>query len=98
MGICFHCQTNLSHAAGQQPTRSDSCEHCGSDVRVCLNCEFYDPSSYNECREPQAERVLDKDKANFCDYFRLSSGTGACNSGASSRGKAMSALESLFKK
>ena len=34
-------------------------------------CEYYDPHSYNECREPIAERVLDKEKANFCDSFRL---------------------------
>jgi hypothetical protein len=25
--------------------------------------------SYNECREPQAERVIEKDRSNFCDFF-----------------------------
>jgi hypothetical protein len=25
--------------------------------------------TYNECRESQAERVIEKDRSNFCDYF-----------------------------
>lgn len=37
-------------------------------------CAFYDPHSYNECKEPVAERIIDKEKANFCDYFELSAG------------------------
>jgi hypothetical protein len=32
---------------------------------------FFDPNSYNECREPVAQRIVDKEKANFCDYFKL---------------------------
>ena len=36
-----------------------------------MNCDFYDAGAYNQCREPQAERVLEKEKGNFCDYFRL---------------------------
>jgi hypothetical protein len=35
-------------------------------------CSFYDPKSYNECRESSADRVQDKEKANFCDYFKIS--------------------------
>ena len=34
-----------------------------------MNCLFYEVDSYNDCREPQAERVADKEKSNFCDYF-----------------------------
>lgn len=34
-------------------------------------CIYYDPKSYNECRESSADRVLDKEKDNFCDYFSL---------------------------
>ncbi|MBF0341324.1 MAG: hypothetical protein HQL95_10245 [Magnetococcales bacterium] len=40
------------------------------DTRVCLNCRFHDPGSYNECRETVAERIVDKDKANFCEEFK----------------------------
>ncbi|MEA3471407.1 MAG: hypothetical protein U9R24_06795 [Thermodesulfobacteriota bacterium] len=51
--------------------RRDICPFCGSELHVCLNCRFFDPGSYNDCREPQAERVVDKMKSNFCDYFEF---------------------------
>lgn len=49
--------------------RRESCLHCGQDLHICLNCLHYDRSSYNECRENSADRVVDKDRSNFCDYF-----------------------------
>jgi len=33
-------------------------------------CEFYDTAKAKHCREPVAEEVKDKTRANFCDYFR----------------------------
>ena len=59
--------------------RTAGCEGCGADLRCCLNCGFYEPSAYNECSEPAADRVVDKQAANFCDLFRAgtSGGTGA---------------------
>jgi hypothetical protein len=30
---------------------------------------FYDLHSANACREPNADRVLDKEAGNFCEYF-----------------------------
>jgi hypothetical protein len=37
-------------------------------------CYFYDPKAYNECREPNADRIVDKEKANFCDYYKIGGG------------------------
>ena len=34
-------------------------------------CQHYAPEHYNECREPVAERIVDKEQANFCDFFSL---------------------------
>lgn len=39
-------------------------------MRVCLNCHFYQPSAHWECHETIPERVAEKDRSNFCDYFR----------------------------
>jgi hypothetical protein len=66
--ICHHChrETNLIEPIG----RRDECPHCRFDAHVCKNCEFYDVKVYNECRETKAERVLEKEKANFCDEFK----------------------------
>ena len=76
-------------------SRRDTCPHCGRDIRCCKNCTFYDPNAYNQCREVSADRVVDKERSNFCDYFRP---TGAPKGkGHSARG-AKAALEALFKK
>ncbi len=76
--------------------RQDDCPHCRADLRCCLNCTFYVPAAYNKCRETQAERVTEKDRGNFCNYFvfRVAS--------AESREKdlretAKAKLEALFK-
>lgn len=47
----------------------DDCPRCGWPVHVCHNCEFYDPGFHNQCREPMAEAVTDRERANFCEYF-----------------------------
>jgi hypothetical protein len=74
--------------------RGDECDKCGNDVHVCLNCRFYDTSSYNECREPSAEVVREKDRSNFCDFFEAGSGSG----GGLDKNSLKSAAEALFKK
>ncbi len=51
--------------------RGESCPQCDVDMHCCRNCKFYDPIASNECREPMAERVREKDRSNFCDYFEL---------------------------
>jgi len=88
-----------------RPARADSCESCLADLRVCKNCRHYDPVSWNECRETSAERVTDKEKANFCDYFSLNKETdsssktdGSPADQTSSRDKALADLDKLFKK
>jgi hypothetical protein len=49
--------------------RRESCPSCGSDLHCCLNCIHYYIGAYNDCREPQAERVIEKARSNFCDFF-----------------------------
>ena len=53
--------------------RQEVCIFCGSDLHCCLNCGFYKIGAYNDCREPQAERVIEKSQNNFCDYFNFGS-------------------------
>jgi hypothetical protein len=49
----------------------EECTVCKADLHVCLACRHYDSRINDACREDRAEFVLDKDKANFCDYFKL---------------------------
>ncbi len=46
------------------------CERCGAFLHCCRSCEHYEPGRHNDCREPNAERVADKEAGNFCDFFR----------------------------
>ena len=92
-GACFRCRGGL--AADGPVGRAATCPSCGAPVRVCRNCAFYAPGAYNDCREPSAERVVEKERANFCDFFQLGSGTAA---GARGGGTARAALDALFRK
>ena len=58
-------------------------------------CQFYDPKAYNECRENSADRIVDKEKANFCDYFKIGS---AGNDADKARQDALAKAAALFKK
>lgn len=65
---CFSCGEVLSFEGVLG--RGAECSRCMADVRVCKNCEHYDERAYNECHETIADRVKNKDRSNFCEYFR----------------------------
>lgn len=95
MKICSKCKKELDITG--TVGRRGTCPYCGADLRVCLNCRFYDPGAYNQCHEPQAERVVDKDRSNFCEYFVFKdTSVGDAAQGRTSDAK--SKLDSLFKK
>jgi len=50
--------------------RNTLCPSCGKELKTCRNCMHFMPGFANDCREPVSEPVLDKDRANFCDWFR----------------------------
>jgi hypothetical protein len=58
-------------------------------------CEFYDRSVAKDCREPVAEEVTDKGRANFCGYFRAQAGVHAAG-GAGEADQARARLEAMF--
>jgi hypothetical protein len=91
-GNCWNCGTALTVL---DYGRADTCRKCGRDTKVCKGCQFYDKDAHNQCHETQAERVVDKERSNFCDYFKP--GTGSGGSGAS-RDAMKDAAEALFGK
>ena len=96
---CYKCKNALPYKAGEIIGRGADCDTCRASVRCCYNCKFYDAKSYNECGEPQAERVVDKTKANFCDYFSLGISPNGFNGEAQNKEKedALKKLNDLFK-
>jgi hypothetical protein len=94
MKICFKCKKELS--LGREIGRRDECPFCSADLHCCLNCRFYDRAAPKQCREPQADLVREKDKANFCDFFAFAET--AAGGAAGDTGTDRKALDDLFRK
>lgn len=90
---CFKCNESLQYK--DKVGFRDTCPKCDEDVHVCLNCQFYDKNSYNECREPSADVTREKERSNFCDFFQ-SGGPGG--RAGTSKEDLMKKAEALFKK
>jgi len=90
---CFFCKGEIE--TSERIGREEDCPHCGRPLKCCLQCKFYDPHAYNECREVSAERVVDKERPNFCDYFVP---RGATRGNINKKVEARKALDALFKK
>lgn len=90
---CYHCGKLIPLLSGTIH-RSDDCPYCRVSMRCCKMCKFYDVHSYNECRETVAERIVEKEKANFCDFFS----PGNPENPNDAKESAQKAFEALFKK
>jgi len=93
---CFACDAVVELRSGERIGFRDCCPHCGRDLHVCRNCAHHDPGAHNQCREPNAEWVGDRERSNRCEYFAPGSGPGGAATGAREKGKG--ALDSLFRK
>jgi len=93
-GRCHRCGTPTGEV--ERVGRRDACLRCGSDLHCCRNCQFFAPTYHNQCREPQAERQVDKERANFCDYFGLAGRT--ADAAPVQKDDARARLDALFRK
>jgi len=100
--MCWKCGNDVTL---EIISRDSECPECRTDLHSCRNCLNYEPGSYHDCHESAEELVVDKEKSNFCDTFRIKrkwgGGSGAFGSEAfSSASKkaedAKKAFESLF--
>lgn len=67
--MCWKCGKAITETPPF--SRSLRCSSCDSDIRSCKNCSFYSPGSWHDCTERVEDEVRDKERANFCDFFRL---------------------------
>jgi len=65
---CWKCGASLD-GVPLPIGRLAECLSCRAELHVCLLCEFYDTSVAEACREPMAQEVKEKTRANFCEYF-----------------------------
>ena len=70
MALTRHChKCGREYALPGLPGRSETCDGCEADLKVCLNCVSYDPRMAYQCRDRRADPVAEKHVANFCEYF-----------------------------
>ena len=92
---CHHCGTEYTMA--RNPGRSETCHKCSSDLRVCLNCVFYDTKVAYQCSERRSEPVVEKHLATYCEYFEMARREYVANRGENKReNAARSALQKLL--
>ena len=99
MRVCYSCRDTLERDL--KVFRSTTCSSCGKDLKVCKNCTFYSPGLHLDCRETIDEPVTDKEKANFCSFFRFREISSAKSdmppSESTGRKKAQKAFNELFR-
>lgn len=68
---CYRCGASLADLS-LPLSRMEECPQCANYLHCCRMCEFFDPHVARQCREDDAEEVKEKERANFCDYFKPS--------------------------
>ena len=69
--FCYKCSKPIEYEVNRRIPREEECPHCFEYLHCCKMCIFYKKSSYNECLEPVSQRIIDKEKNNFCDFFKI---------------------------
>ncbi len=91
---CWKCGTELKNLL-LPFSRYEECSTCKADLHACIACKNYDTAVSDACHEDRADFVLDKDKANFCDYFKVNPRAHQKQDDSASR-EARSRLADLF--
>lgn len=91
---CWRCGAGLEKLT-LPLSRMDECPECAVHLHVCHMCINFDPAVTGSCREDAAEEVLEKERANFCDYFQPSANAFDQDIAAADR-QAKNELDALF--
>lgn len=67
--VCWKCGAALKELP-LPLARLAECPACRAELHVCRQCEFYEARVADQCTEDRAEAVKEKERANFCDWFR----------------------------
>lgn len=70
MKFCHVCKKSWEGLT--QPGVRETCEKCGADLHICLNCRFYDLFKAYQCQINNIDPVKNKERSNFCEEFQFS--------------------------
>ena len=66
--LCWNCGENLDDTP-RPISRHATCPQCFNELHCCRLCRHYDPHKTATCFEDRADPPLQKENANFCDFF-----------------------------
>ncbi|HEX9852935.1 MAG TPA: hypothetical protein VGA68_07960 [Woeseiaceae bacterium] len=92
--FCYRCGASLA-GLSLPLSRQDECPVCENYLHVCRMCIYFDRHVPRQCREDGAEEVLEKERPNFCDWFKPSASAFDIQSAGQAE-QAKSALSALF--
>jgi hypothetical protein len=96
--MCSYCGSAMPR--DRKPGFNETCELCGRDLHVCVNCRFLSRGRHWDCSETVDEPVPDKEARNKCDWFETSPGlfvkTEGRGASRSASDKARKDLDALF--
>jgi hypothetical protein len=94
---CWKCGHKIQYPSGSRVANRDTCPKCDADLHACRNCQLYDLGKHNQCSEPQADWVREKEAANYCGYFQPNLILMARGKSSSPADSAKKKFDSLFK-
>ncbi len=92
--LCWNCGENLDDIP-RPISRHATCPACVNELHCCRLCRHFDPGKTATCFEDRADPPLQKENANFCDFFSPRFGAYE-NQTSQKRDAARSDLEALF--
>lgn len=66
---CWKCGADLK-SVPRPFSRFAECPACKTELHVCRMCRHYDLRYVGQCNHDFADKVLEKEKANFCSHFK----------------------------
>ena len=71
--LCWNCGHDLADVP-RPISRHATCDSCFNELHCCRLCRHFDPADNMQCFEDRADPPLQKENANFCDFFSPKSG------------------------
>jgi len=91
---CWNCGASLKEIP-RPISRHANCPKCYEVLHCCRMCRWYAPGRPGDCDHDRAEPPVEKENANFCEYFAPGTGTYESEEGMKKQA-ARSKFASLF--
>ena len=71
--VCWNCGCSLEEIP-RPISRHANCPECFEDLHCCRLCTHFAPRLTGQCDDDRADPPVQKESANFCEFFRPLSG------------------------